>query len=1777
MFRTTCRLLALLAMLNAAIPALAQYDNDKLREEILALGVAHNLAFAPSFSPDPVVGLNAGNVTYGTNLGLKYMPPELYAPDSQAYFPNSPDSCSFEFEISGAAEKTRQDYLGLLIDYEDDFEWSDWLGQPTVFHANTDVKVGVYRHGELLDGEVSLPIGRHSLRWKGQTLTTPFLDFPPWHLLLAEAIEAASRKAAIGLKTPAARQKAMEAAIGLAIEVGLEGATLGVDWFIVDGVPTPTAGRGIFNEQFQDFYVLDTTDPVFTPLQSQFTVEATQVGGEYLRDHLSALRAGFEVTDACDREPIVNYTGQSFMPVGQITEIKWIARDTGPVNIDGTGFNTAEFVQQVLVQDTLPPIVVPPPGRVVESTAVSAVDIGRPAVFDLADVRPTVTSDAPATYAPDTRTLVTWTATDASDNSTSANQWVTLKAPGTNTAPVANAQAVPAISFDPIEIELTGTDNDLLSGRYDQLAFSITRPPENGFFVAPLFPYFIEDRRVENAFGLTRQELTDFLNAQCDADSSYEPANNFTTEPRYITVTDDDITYVSDTYFDCNTAGGYVERDPRVARFEKDENGDIVVAAMRTDVDSPPDQLSIDANGNVYWFLDEGSKTGRVRRCDAMLENCQSFNLATTPVIGDPTEAHLTDVPTSLVADKQEILYATDGNRSLVAYDMTRVDGSNLPAYLGYIAQPGDLPSTGLQQKDMAIDSEGNLYVSDVGTHRVYKFSPSTVVRNGDGTVDFTPGQLIGWLGRCEDNLTEVRACDEVRQMSLGYSCTTALCSAPNPIGSGPGQFEEPRGIAVDANDVLYVTDYDNFRVQRFTKEGYFAGAAESECDGSCFVLGDFGKPLDVTVNQRFFYVLDRERDLLHVFETTPITDFDDDTLQPTQTARVTYQSKDGYTGADSFAFAVSDGLVNSGEAEVSLTIARNFRPPIADEDLLFTGDEDAPLDFTLSAFDPDAEDQPNLVYTIESQPGNGQITGTGPDFTYTPDPDFFGTETFTFSVSDTLMNSEVTEATIEVLAVNDLPIIELAETNERYGPGFPIRIEAEFNDVDLTDMHVYGIDWGPGEPFVSGTVLPPGQVAGEDDPTYIQSAPGSAVLTHQATYFDEGVKTVTVCASDVPGLASLSSCNDPNVTASVTRQMILEPMVSKAMTIIDDAPTETGELDVELPAPIVDGDTFNVLFALHNLLPNDVGTVLDATSVELTIKLGDGLEVGPDGIIGIAGGASGVDCNVGVRQVDCTVDLIPYDDQARIGVNVVGDGTIVEDTSVPVMATATSLEKDHNRWVGNSKVYKLTMNPDGDADDDGVINSLDAFPGDPTESEDTDGDGKGDNSDAFPNDPTETDDTDGDGTGDNADAFPSDPGEKMDSDGDGIGDNAESPTIQILYGSESIDTGGQVFYRIDDWNGTPSRQDIRQFGLSIEDIAIQPATRRVFAVDSGSLYELNIGTGGHTLIGNTGSFVNSLEFDPAGRLWAWGGTSLYTLNPDTGTSTLVGDVGFNAAGDLAVAENGDLFGITDNLDGSFSRLIRINRATGTGTLVGTLPDAFIYSLEIDIDDEMYAGALSGDFYRLDKQTAQATLLGNLGESSGGLAFKLPAADGVSFFDVSSSHWAFSFIELFAQSGITSGCSVGYFCPNDVVTRAQMAVFLERGMRGSGYVPPAASGGVFGDVGPGDFAAAFIEQLYIDGITSGCGNGDYCPKAPVTRAQMAVFLLRAIYGANYVPPAPSGSFADVDLSYWAAAWIEQLAAEGISVGCGSGNFCPDDTVNRAQMAVFMVRAFNLGE
>jgi hypothetical protein len=116
----------------------------------------------------------------------------------------------------------------------------------------------------------------------------------------------------------------------------------------------------------------------------------------------------------------------------------------------------------------------------------------------------------------------------------------------------------------------------------------------------------------------------------------------------------------------------------------------------------------------------------------------------------------------------------------------------------------------------------------------------------------------------------------------------------------------------------------------------------------------------------------------------------------------------------------------------------------------------------------------------------------------------------------------------------------------------------------------------------------------------------------------------------------------------------------------------------------------------------------------------------------------------------------------------------------------------------------------------------------------------------------------------------------------------------------------------------------------------------------------------------------------------------------------------------------------------------------------------------------------------------------------------------------------------------------------------------------------------FGDVPAGSPFCPWIEELARRGVVSGCAANVYCPAAPVTREQMAVFVLATLEGPLYIPAAcTTPMFADVPPSSPFCRWIEELARRDVVAGCGNGNYCPLAAVTREQVAVFVAEGFGL--
>jgi len=186
------------------------------------------------------------------------------------------------------------------------------------------------------------------------------------------------------------------------------------------------------------------------------------------------------------------------------------------------------------------------------------------------------------------------------------------------------------------------------------------------------------------------------------------------------------------------------------------------------------------------------------------------------------------------------------------------------------------------------------------------------------------------------------------------------------------------------------------------------------------------------------------------------------------------------------------------------------------------------------------------------------------------------------------------------------------------------------------------------------------------------------------------------------------------------------------------------------------------------------------------------------------------------------------------------------------------------------------------------------------------------------------------------------------------------------------------------------------------------------------------------------------------------------------------------------------------------------------------------------------------------------------------------AFSSTTFSDVPSDYWAYNYIQAIFNAQVTAGCyqEPPMYCPENNVTREEMAVFIIRALDQvpedgyCGSTPP------FSDVAADRWSCKYVKRLVELGITSGIGEGLFGPEDTVTREQMAAFLTRAL---NEVPAdgycGTEDPFTDVPNSWWSCKYVKRLMELGITSGIGEGLYGPGNPLNRAQMAVFLARAF----
>jgi hypothetical protein len=494
--RTLSRLgSALVGMtLSTAVSAATPEDNGKLIDTISFLTGSLDSAVVAGLVPFEPVSRPGEALEFSVNLGLKGVAPAFDPPAERQLYPNSPDSCYREFALP-QIEGTYENWFGFWDIKPLETDWGD-LGTPSVLHSNTSVRVRVSIGDDLIPDtdsdptngkQVRLPAGIHTIGWEAETQLGQLWDvaYPlltmPWNGSSETRYGAATAKKAAGASASSAarlKRNLAKALSNIAVKAGEQSIEYGADQLFNDQIGTAS------NRGSERVWVWDVHTPVIETSQPNLTLQALNFGGLWYSRAYDDMVAPLNYYDPCGRQVTLTNDAPKFFKIDETVPVTWTVTDAGPYPVNVA--SSASVTQRITVEDTQPPLLVPPAGFARESS--TSIDLtsgtfslGPVLVADLADPHPVVTHDAPDVLEPDHRYVITYTATDASDNSTVApaedperySQVVTVKTPGTNTVPSAGTASASTITSEPVAIELTGLDVDLIDGRPDPLEFKI--------------------------------------------------------------------------------------------------------------------------------------------------------------------------------------------------------------------------------------------------------------------------------------------------------------------------------------------------------------------------------------------------------------------------------------------------------------------------------------------------------------------------------------------------------------------------------------------------------------------------------------------------------------------------------------------------------------------------------------------------------------------------------------------------------------------------------------------------------------------------------------------------------------------------------------------------------------------------------------------------------------------------------------------------------------------------------------------------------------------------------------------------------------------------------------------------------------------------------------------------------------------------------------------------------------------------------------------------------
>ena len=680
-----------------------------------------------------------------------------------------------------------------------------------------------------------------------------------------------------------------------------------------------------------------------------------------------------------------------------------------------------------------------------------------------------LTGTAPdLTYTPNTHFYgsdrFTFTASDGELAASDATVTITIHP--VNDPPVADSQSLVAPEDMSIDLVLTGSDVD-----GDSLIFTIETPPVNGT-VSGEAPNLIYTPNTNfhggDSFTIVANDGAE-NSASAAIDITVESVNDPPTANSRSLVTDEDVAVdvlltATDVEGDTLTysiitppANGSVNGDPPTITYTPDLNfnGNDTFTFMAGDGtdNSVPATVSI----NINSLNDPPVANGQ--HITTLEDNAVEIILSAVDVDGDGLSFMILDSPIhgSLSGTPPQMIYTPGANyHGVDSFTFKVNDGSvnSAPATVSIDVEPvNDAPMANNKTVATPEDTEVAITLTGIDVDKdPLIFSIATPPLNG--ILDGEPPNIT-YIPNAEFNGLD-RFTFFVNDGSVNSPGATITITV-NPVNDPPTVDGQSLGTLEDTPLAITLTGSDidsaniSFSVVTHPSKGSLSGTtpnlvytprADVHGNDSFSIIANDGALNSVPAS--IDIVIDPVNDaplandlVVAGPEDTSITgvvtgsDVDGDIIafslanSPANgmlsgtLPDFTYNPNPDFNGSDHFSFITHDGILDSDPATVTINVNSTNDPPQT-QDQTFSTDEDVPLDFTLTASDIDGD---TLAFTIVASPAKGTITGIGPEFTYTPNPNFNGIDTFSFKVNDGFVDSAEAVVAITVTSVNDAPV----------------------------------------------------------------------------------------------------------------------------------------------------------------------------------------------------------------------------------------------------------------------------------------------------------------------------------------------------------------------------------------------------------------------------------------------------------------------------------------------------------------------------------------------------------------------------------------------------------------------------------------------------------------------------------------------------------------------------------------------------------------------------------